>query len=241
MIPKIIHYCWFGRGQKPELALKCIESWKKYLPEYEIKEWNEDNFDLSLFPYADEAYKSRKFAFVTDVVRLYALYHEGGVYMDTDVEVVKPLDSILGYEAVSGFETTNMIPTGLMAAEKGSPIIGELLSDYDGRKFCLENGEFNVTTNVKYITDTLLKYGLKLNNTFQTVHGFTFFPWDYLCPKSVKDGKIYLTDNTLAIHHFAGSWHSPFRNKVRNMIVKLGGYRLKKVVRFFVPKKLRNI
>lgn len=95
MIPKKIHYCWFGRGPLPELARKCIASWRKYLPEYEIKEWNEDNFDLDAYPYVREAYDSRKFAFVTDVVRLYALYNEGGIYMDTDVEVLKPLDSIL--------------------------------------------------------------------------------------------------------------------------------------------------
>lgn len=236
MIPKKIHYCWFGRGEKPELAKKCISSWEKYLPEYEIIEWNEDNFNLNLFPYAQEAYDNRKFAFVTDVVRLYALFHEGGVYMDTDVEVLKPLDSILGYEAVSGFETTNMVPTGLIASEKGSAIIGELLNDYKDRRFCKENGELNGTTNVIYITDTLLKYGLKLDNKFQTVNGFTFLPWDYLCPKSVRDGKIYLTENTIAIHHFAGSWHSPFRNKMRDIILKIGGYRLKMFIRLFIPK-----
>lgn len=240
MIPKKIHYCWFGRGEMPDLAKKCIESWKKYLPEYEIKEWNEDNFDLSRYPYAKQAYENRKFAFVTDVVRLYALYTEGGIYMDTDVEVVKPLDSLLQYEAVSGFETTNLVPTGLMASEKGSAIIGELLSDYKGREFLNANGEFNLTTNVIYITDTLNKYGLKLNNEFQTVNGFTLFPWDYLCPKSVKDGKIYCTENTLTIHHFAGSWHSPFRNKVRDLVVKLGGYRLKKIVRSILPESLLN-
>ena len=104
MIPKVIHYCWFGRNPLPPLAIKCIESWKKYCPDYEIKEWNEDNFDLDLFPYTREAYDNRKFAFVTDVVRLYALYHEGGVYMDTDVEVLKPIDCFLTHHAFSGFE-----------------------------------------------------------------------------------------------------------------------------------------
>lgn len=241
MIPKIIHYCWFGRGEMPELAKKCIASWKKYLPEYEIKEWNEDTFNLNKFQYAKEAYQERKFAFVTDVVRLFALYTEGGVYMDTDVEIVKPLDSILDYEAVSGFETTNLVPTGLMASTKGSPIIGELLNDYNDRVFKGENGELNLTTNVVYITETLKKYGLKLNNEFQTVNGFTMLPWDFLCPKSVKDGKIYCTDNTLAIHHFAGSWHSPFRNKVRDLILKLGGYPLKKFVRSILPESLLKL
>jgi len=99
----------------PELALKCLESWKKHLPDYVIKEWNEDNFDLDAYPYAREAYDNRKFAFVTDIVRLYALYHEGGIYMDTDVEVLKPLDTFLKYDAVSGFESKTQIPTGLMA------------------------------------------------------------------------------------------------------------------------------
>lgn len=241
MIPKKIHYCWFGRGQKPELAKKCIESWKKYLPDYEIKEWNEDNFDLSLYPYAKEAYDSRKFAFVTDVVRLYALYTEGGIYMDTDVEVLKPLDSLLNYEAVSGFESSIQIPTGLMASTKGANSIKELLEDYRGRRFIKNNGDLNLTTNVYYITENLLKYGLVLNNEFQTINGFTFFPSDYLCPKSIKDGKIYLTDNTLTIHHFAGSWHSPMRNKIRDIILKIGGYRLKRFIRILIPSKIRNL
>jgi len=241
MIQKKIHYCWFGRGEMPELAKKCIASWRKYLPEYEIKEWNEDNFNLDMFPYVREAYDNRKFAFVTDVVRLYALYTEGGVYMDTDVEVLKPIDSILCYEAVSGFESSNQIPTGLIAAQKGSTVIGELLNDYNQRSFIKDNGELNVTTNVFYITNTLLKYGLKLNNKFQTVNGFTFFPWDYLCPKSVKDGKIYLTENTLVIHHFAGSWHSSWRNKVRNIVLRIGGYRLKKFISSILPKRIKEI
>ncbi len=238
MIPKTIHYCWFGRGKKPALAQKCIESWEKYLPEYNIVEWNEDSFNLDEYIYAREAYNSRKFAFVTDVVRLYAIYTQGGIYMDTDVEVLKPLDSLLGYEAVSGFETTNLIPTGLMASEKGSQIIGKLLNEYKMRKFINEDGSFNTTTNVIYITNTMKEYGLKLNNEFQTIGGFTFLPSDYLCPKSVKDGKIHLTKNTLTIHHFAGSWHSPWRNYLRNIIVTIGGYRLKKLIRLLTPEQL---
>ena len=107
--PKVIHYCWFGRNPLPESAIKCIDSWKKFCPGYQIKEWNEDNFDLSLYPYAQEAYQARKFAFVTDVVRLYALYTEGGVYMDTDVEVLKPLDAFLVHPAFSGFENETQV------------------------------------------------------------------------------------------------------------------------------------
>lgn len=208
MIPKKIHYCWFGRGQKPELALKCIASWKIYLPEYEIKEWNEDNFNLDMFPYVREAYDNRKFAFVTDVVRLYALYTEGGIYMDTDVEVLKPLDPLLDYEAVSGFEAPTRIPTGLMASKKGTPIIKELLDEYNDIHFVRFDGSLDLTTNVARITDTLLKHGLKLNNQLQTVFGFTLLPSEFLCPKSWETGKIIVTKNTYTIHHFSGSWLS---------------------------------
>lgn len=236
MIPKVVHYCWFGRGGMPDLAKKCIDSWKKYLPEYELKLWNEDNFDLDLYPYAREAYDNRKFAFVTDVVRLYALYHDGGIYMDTDVEVLKPLDSLLNYDAVSGFESSLQIPTGLIACRQYNPLIKELLDDYDGIHFQREDGSLDLTTNVMRITEHLIDDGLELNNKFQVVRGFTLFPSDYLCPKSINDGKIYLTENTLAIHHFAGSWHSPLRNKIRNVILKVGGYRLKSFIKMFLPK-----
>jgi len=236
MIPKIIHYCWFGRGQLPELAVKCIESWKKYLPEYKIKEWNEDNFDLDLYPYVREAYDNRKFAFVTDVVRLYALYHEGGVYMDTDVEVLKPLDSILCYEAVSGFESSNQIPTGLMASVRHAALFKELLDDYIGLHFVKGDGTLDLTTNVVRITKHLSRYGLILNNQFQEIHGLTLLPSDFLCPKSANDGKIYLTENSLVIHHFASSWQPPLRKKIRNIVLKIGGYRLKKFIKIFLPK-----
>lgn len=208
MIPKVIHYCWFGRNPLPPLAEKCIASWKKYLPEYEIKEWNEDNFDLDSYPYVREAYDARKFAFVTDVVRLYALYTEGGIYMDTDVEVLKPLDSLLHYDAVSGFEAPTQIPTGLMASRDAHPLFKEFLDEYEGIHFIKPDGSMDTTTNVVRITNTCLKYGLKLNNKLQTVKGFTLLPKDYLCPIEQEGHKLVLTSNTLCIHHFAGSWVS---------------------------------
>lgn len=206
MIPKVIHYCWFGRGPMPKLALKCIESWKKYCPDYEIKEWNEDNFDLDMYPYVREAYDARKFAFVTDVVRLYALYHEGGIYMDTDVEVIKPLDSLLAYDAVSGFESPTQIQTGLMASRDGHPLFKELLDEYNGIHFVRPDGTLDTTTNVIRISNTCREYGLRLDNTLQTVRGFTLLPKDFLCPIEHEGHRLVLTPNTLCIHHFAGSW-----------------------------------
>lgn len=224
MIPKTIHYCWFGRGKMPELAQKCIESWKKHLPEYEIKEWNEDNFDLDMFPYTREAYDKRKFAFVTDVVRLYALYNEGGIYMDTDVEVIKPLDQFLHHHAFSGFENEVNIPTGIMASEKGGRWAKENLEYYNGRHFIKEDGTIDFTTNVTTITNYMLPHGLKQNNTYQDFPGLiTFYPKDYFCPKDSVTKKIKKTKNTAVIHHFDGSW---LQSKKTRFYKKLFGERL---------------
>lgn len=207
MIPKIIHYCWFGRGPKNELAIKCIESWKKFLPDYDIKEWNEDNFDVNLYPYAKEALENRKFAFVTDVVRLYALYTEGGVYMDTDVEVLKTYNPFLHHTMFSGFETDGNVPTGMMAAEKGSIWAKELLDQYDTRHFVQNDGSFDLTTNTTVITNYMLTKGLILNNKYQDFPSLcTMYPAEYFCPKDHRTGKIKCTKNTVCIHHFAGSW-----------------------------------
>ena len=223
MIPKIIHYCWFGRNPLPESAVKCIDSWKKYLPDYEIKEWNEDNFDLESYPYVKEAYENRKFAFVTDVVRLYALYNEGGIYMDTDVEVLKSLDPFLVHHAFSGFEDETNVPTGIMASEKHGKWALENLHHYDNLHFVKEDGSLDLTTNVVTITNYMLKYGLKQNNTYQDFPDLiTMYPKDYFCPKSYKDGKIYLTDNTVTIHHFAGSWVSDIDKSIIEISKKLG-------------------
>lgn len=208
MIPKKIHYCWFGGNPLPELAKKCITSWKKYCPDYEIIEWNETNFDLQYNSYVKEAYEAKKWAFVTDVVRLYALVTQGGIYMDTDVELLKPLDDFLGLEAFSGFEAVDRIPTGLMASKRNHSFFEELLYDYNGAHFFKEDGTPDLTTNVTRITDMCLKYGLILNNQKQTVNGFTLFPSEYFCPKDYVTKVVYQTDNTVAIHHFDGSWQS---------------------------------
>lgn len=206
MILKKIHYCWFGGNPLPELAQKCIASWKKYCPDYEIIEWNESNFDVNCCDYVREAYEAKKWAFVSDVARLYALVHHGGIYMDTDVEVLRSLDDLLVYEAFSGFESKDRIPTGLMACREGQPLFVELLHDYDNAHFLKSDGSYDTTTNVTRITNICLKYGLRLDNTLQTVNGFTLFPYDYFCPKDVETKVLTITDNTYVIHHFDGSW-----------------------------------
>lgn len=232
MIPKKIHYCWFGRGPKNELAVKCVESWKRVLPDYEIKEWNEDNFDINQNQYVKEAYEARKFAFVTDYVRLYALYHEGGVYMDTDVEVLKTYTPFLHHKAFSGFETDGNVPTGMMAAEKGSIWAKDLLDGYKDRRFMKSDGQPDMTTNTTVITLYMLSKGLVLNNTFQDFPELcTMYPADYFCPKDHRTGKIKCTKNTVCIHHFAGSWlpHSflgDLKHKSKVFFVKVFGEKI---------------
>lgn len=216
-IPKKIHYCWFGRGQKSELMLKCIDSWNKFLPDYEIIEWNEDNFDINLNKYAMEAYKNKKYAFVTDYVRLYVLYNYGGVYMDTDVEIIKNIDDFLKHKAFSGFENNKYIPTGIMASEKGNKWIKDLLDEYDNLSFIKKDGTMDLTTNVIRITNkTKEKYNLIPNDTFQDLGEVVFYPHDYFCPKDWETGKIFLTENTYTIHHFNGSWHTKKEKKQIN-------------------------
>ena len=206
MIPKVIHYCWVGGQPLSDLAQKCIKSWKKYCPDYEIKEWNENNFNIDCCAYTREAYDAKKMAFVSDYVRLYVLVNEGGIYMDTDVEVRSSLDSYLNNHAFSGFQSINEIPTGIMACEKGFPLFYELLHDYDCRHFELSRGEYDASTNVEAITARCIEKGLRLNNQEQFVEGFHLYPMDVFCAKDCVTGEICSTDNTVTIHHFAGSW-----------------------------------
>lgn len=220
MIPKIIHYCWFGRGEKPELAKKCIASWKKFCPDFEIREWNEDNFDIHCCSYVEEAYASKKYAFVTDYVRLYAMYTCGGIYMDTDVEVVRPLEEFLTCKAFSGFESTRYVPTGIMASEKGVPIIYELLDYYTDKHFFNDDGSQDTTTNCVPITNIMLSHGLELNGKLQTVAEFTFYPSDYFCPFENETGVLRRTNNTAAIHWFNKSW-LPQNIRLRSRITRV--------------------
>ena len=214
MIPKIIHYCWFGGNPLPESAKAYIETWRKHCPDYQIKEWNETNFDIDCCAYVKEAYEAKKWAFVTDFVRLYAMVTEGGIYMDTDVEVTRSLDEFLHLQAFSGFETEGTIPTGIMACEKGFLLFEELLHDYDNRHFKMENGSYDFTTNVVTITDICKRHGFEPNNCKQTIDGFTIFPKDWFCPKDYGSGRIILTENTHTIHHFSGSWSDEYSRRI---------------------------
>lgn len=217
-IPKIIHYAWFGGKNKPKSVLNCIESWKKYLPDYDLVEWNEDSFDVNQYIFCKEALEAKKYAFVTDVVRLHALYHIGGIYMDTDVEVLRPLDDLLRNEGFSGYENDTEIPTGIMATVKGNLWAYDQLEYYNNRSFIKADGVFDTTTNVKIITKiSKEKHGFIPNGEYQVLkHNFVIYPKDYFCPKSHHTGKVTLTKNTYTIHHFDGSWKTDSdRNKTK--------------------------
>lgn len=208
MIPKIIHYCWFGRGEMPELALKCIESWHKYMPDYEYKLWNEDNFDISSNQYVKEAYEARKFAFVTDYVRLHALNTEGGIYMDTDVEVLKPFDPLLDLTGFIGFEGTkhNHIGTGTIACSLEGDWVSEQLRAYDDISFIKPDGSYDLTTNPIRITRIMVENGFVQNGLEQCYKDMHVFPTEYFCPRQTT-GEIIMTSNTYCDHHFMGSWN----------------------------------
>lgn len=228
MIPKIIHYCWFGGNPLPEDAKACIESWKKYCSDYKIIEWNEQNFDFEMNDYVREAYNAKKWAFITDFVRLYVLDKYGGIYMDTDVEVLKNLDELLCNNGFSGFEDIDRVPTGIMAAEKNNTFIRNQLSYYEGKHFIVD-GKPNLTTNVETITSYCVENGLKLNNELQKINDFTFYPKDYFCPKNCQTLELNITKNTYTIHHFSGSWMNK-GSKLKQGIKKILGPRLCKIV-----------
>ncbi len=208
-IPKIIHYCWFGNNEMPKLANKCIESWKKYCPDYEIICWNEENFDFSRNRYAREAYEAQKWAFVTDYVRLKVVYDYGGIYLDTDVELLKSIEPLLEYKGFMGFEGSGLVGTGLgFGAEKGNEVIEALLKDYDNISFVLPDGSFDLTPCPDRNSNVLISLGMDLKKTDQIFKDIRFLPEEYLSPMNYYTGKINITENTYSIHHYAASWTS---------------------------------
>lgn len=206
MIPKIIHYCWFGKKEKSKLAKKCIESWKKYCPDYEIIEWNEDNFDIQAYPYTEFCYEHQKYAFLSDFVRLMVVNQYGGIYFDTDVELLKSPQELLRYEAFYGFENNENIATGLgFGAVSGHFTIESMCQQY----FNLtsdENGHFHLCKCPELNTNALLPFGLVLNGKRQSVGGAEILSVDYLNPYDDQTGRLKKTNNTVAVHWYAKSW-----------------------------------
>lgn len=226
MIPKIIHYCWFGRGEMPELALKCIASWHKFMPDYEYKLWNEDSFDVNAVPYTKESYEARKFAFVSDYVRLWALCNEGGVYLDTDVEVFRPFDDLLNLKAFAGFEGSKHLPVGtcVMASEANGLWVKEQMEGYQGRHFKKTDGSYDLTTNVQFITARMNEQGFVQDGQEQVYKDLHVFPVDYFSPRQTT-GEYLRTTNTYSDHLGLGSWAESSRGW-KAVVKKMFGQRI---------------
>ena len=212
MIPKIIHYCWFGRGTKNQKIQDYIAGWHKLMPEYQIIEWNEDNFDIHSTLWTEQAYEAKKWAFVSDYVRLYALYTCGGLYFDTDVEVLRQLDEFLDNKVFTGFESKDSPITAVMGAESGNPIIGELLAFYRDRPFVKEAGGFETLPNTYIITDYFEKLGVIKNGKEQVCHGLHIYPQICFCPNNITRIWEKSSPKSYTIHHFEQSWRNEKRN-----------------------------
>lgn len=238
MIPKVIHYCWFGRHPLPAMAKKCIKSWKKYLPDYEIKEWNEDNFDVNMIPYTQEAYQAKKYAFVSDYARFWIIYNFGGIYFDTDVEVIRSLKDIIDSGSFMGCQrdVPIAINPGLgIGAPSGLAIYKEMLGIYDKEHFINPDKIQNYKTIVHYTTDLFIKHGLsKKGGRIQRVDGVTIYPKEYFCPLDPLL-KMEKTRESRTIHHFDASWQ-PFGKQLIKKIKRMLGYRFSYMIRSVLLK-----
>lgn len=222
MIPKIIHYCWFGRGEMPQLAEECIASWHKYMPNWEYKLWNEESFDVNSVPYVKEAYQSGKYAFVSDYVRLYALKTYGGLYMDVDFEVFKPFDDLCIHPAFAGYEGSKRYPVmmGVIASEPEGEWVNRMIKHYENRHFIMEDGSLDLTPNVTYLTQKMIDEGLVCNKKEQDFKGLHIFPVDYFAPRQTT-GEYFLTSNTYCDHKGLDSWSR--HGGIKSAIIRIIG------------------
>lgn len=223
MIPKVIHYCWFGRNPKPLIIKKCIKSWEKFCPDYKIIEWNEDNFDIHQNRFCSEAYEMKKWAFVSDYARLKILYDFGGIYMDTDVELIRPIDDFLANTNFIGFQHEHYVNSGLIfGSEREGKFVKEQLEIYENMSFIQDGGKLNMTVCQEYTTGILRKSDVIVPDTgkiqYSTQYQLTVYPSEYFCPIDIRTGSKRITENTYAIHHFTSSWWDAERLKAKQRI-----------------------
>lgn len=235
MIPRTIHYCWFGGNPLPKSAVKCIDSWKRFFPDYEIKEWNESNFDVNAIDYTRQAYERKKYAFVSDYARFWLLYNYGGLYFDTDVEVIRPMDDIIEKGPFMGIEVPAneadgilpMVAPGLgLGAEPKMGFYQEVLDYYENLAFVDDNGIIIPGTVVSHNTSVLKNNGLQPTNIVQKVAGITIYPQDYFNPLDDATGRLRKTENTRTIHWYAKTWvdnYGPIRTKATRLFHRIFG------------------
>lgn len=233
-IPKVIHYCWFGGKEKPDIVKTCIQSWRKILKDYEIVEWNETNFDIHSNTFVREAYEAGKFAFVSDYVRVFALYNQGGIYLDTDVEVFQNFDKFLHHESFWGFEQENYIATSTIGAKKENKLISQFLDSYSSKSFLKGDGSFHELTNVAIVTKILEDTGLKRDGSYQEIEGIgAFYPQTYFSPYDYINIRKFVTRDTVAMHYFYKSWLPPsarVKSSLKRIAAKcIGGNNIAKI------------
>ena len=228
MIPRTIHYCWFGKAPMPELAQRCIASWEKYFPGYKIQRWDETNYDVTAIPYVREAYQAEKWAFVSDYARFDILYRYGGLYFDTDVEIIAPLDDVLAEGPFMGLQRTVLPADGKevfwpapglgLAAHAGMEIYREMLELYQGLHFIREDGRLNMNTVPMYTWMVMQRHGFdQSRNAIQRTADVLVYPTDYFSPIDYFSGKLIVTGNTRSVHHFSASWMSSQEKKVESL------------------------
>ena len=227
-IPKIIHYSWFGGKEKSKFIRRCIGTWKKYLPDYDIIAWNETNFDLDSHRFAKEAYEAGKYAFVSDYVRVYVIYHYGGIYFDTDIEVKKDFtDKLLGAKFVIAFELPHSLMTGFFAAQKENAAVKEILDYYDGIGFYSEDGSMKLTPNPVIFARETAKFGLEFNGQYQEIgDGMRIYPNEVFGGYNVYDMIYTITDRTVLVHHYTASWRTVREEipvKLKKLLLKIFG------------------
>lgn len=227
-IPKIIHYSWFGGKEKSKFIKKCIATWKKNFPDYEIREWNEENFPLQEHRFAREAYEAKKYAFVSDYVRVFAMYHYGGIYFDTDIEVKRNFaDKLAGAKFVIAFELPDTLMTGFFAAQGGNPVVKEILDYYDSIGFYEEDGSMKLTPNPVIFAKEAAKFGLDFNGEYQEIgDGMRIFPNEVFGGYNVYDMIYTITENTVLVHHYTASWRTVREEipvKFKKLMLKLFG------------------
>ncbi|MCF0147979.1 MAG: mannosyltransferase [Clostridium sp.] len=223
-IPKVIHYCWFGGKAKPEVVEKCIQSWKDYLKDYEIIEWNEENFPVKNFEFTKKAYEDKKWAFVSDYCRLWVLYNYGGIYLDTDMEVLKPLDNLLENSSFGGLED-NEIAFGIWGCRRYDKFISEVLKYYNNLNYDDYKGKLNELAIPIHLTliAKYLGYKESHSNISYFYNDVAIYPKEYFYPKRHAWQEAVITKNTYTIHHYEGSWRKPhqiFRSKFKQELLK---------------------
>lgn len=250
MIPKIIHFCWLSGDPFPDPIQRCIDSWNKILPDYEIMLWDTHRFDINSNTWVKQAYENKKYAFAADYLRLYALYHYGGIYLDSDVEVLKSFNDLLNLPYFIGVDSQSKIEAAIIGTENHNKWIGDCLEYYKNRNFVNPDGTFDMKTLPIIMEECITK--TKRMDYIDSISSFNndnlsvkLLPFNYFCSKRHDTGIVQITENTYSVHHFAMSWKSSKLHtliKIKRLFVRMFGERFYLfIMRFFKLEKLKKI